>query len=345
MAMNGGEGPDSYVQNSTYQRGIVEAAIEKINEAIANHFDINALSISPNPICIADLGCSTGPNTFRAMQNIVEAIKLKYISKGGNSKIPDFIVFFNNQVSNDFNTLFKSLPPNRQYFEAGVPGSFHGILFPKASLHFIHSSSAVHWLSNIPMDVMDEGRIFYTNAPKEVKDAYATQFAKDMESILFARAQKLLSGGLLALFLSGIPDVMSNSDSHTGIEIDMIGSCLMDMAKVGLVNEAKVDTFNFPLYFPTPKELKALVERSEYFSFERMAILKNQKKHVTLQSPSMRALFLRAPFEGLLEKQFGNEIMDELFDRYTEKVARSSFFLNPEIDKTIELFVLLKRKI
>nr|XP_023899479.1 probable S-adenosylmethionine-dependent methyltransferase At5g37990 [Quercus suber]POE51927.1 putative s-adenosylmethionine-dependent methyltransferase at5g37990 [Quercus suber] len=352
MAMNGGEGPDSYVQNSTYQRGIVEAAIEKINEAIANHFDINALSISPNPICIADLGCSTGPNTFRAMQNIVEAIKLKYISKGGNSKIPDFIVFFNDQVSNDFNTLFKSLPPNRQYFVAGVPGSFHGVLFPKASLHFIHSSSAVHWLSNIPMDVMDEGspawnkgRIFYTNAPKEVKDAYATQFAKDMESILFARAQKLLSGGLLALFLSGIPDVMSNSDSHTGIEIDMIGSCLMDMAKVGLVNEAKVDTFNFPLYFPTPKELKALVERSEYFSFERMAILKNQKKHVTLQSPSMRALFLRAPFEGLLEKQFGNEIMDELFDRYTEKVARSSFFLNPEIDKTIELFVLLKRKI
>nr|POE71627.1 isoform 2 of probable s-adenosylmethionine-dependent methyltransferase at5g38100 [Quercus suber] len=32
------------------------------------------------------------------------------------------------QVSNDFNTLFKSLPPNRQYFAVGVPGSFHGIL-------------------------------------------------------------------------------------------------------------------------------------------------------------------------------------------------------------------------
>ncbi|KAM3741318.1 hypothetical protein ACB098_08G167400 [Castanea mollissima] len=318
MAMKGGEGPDSYVQNSTYQRGIVEAATENINEAIANQFDINAFPTSPNPICVADLGCSTGPNTFKAMQNIVEAIKLKYISKGGNSKIPDFVVFFNDQ----------------------------------ASLHFIHSSSAAHWLSNIPVDVMDEGspawnkgRIFYTNAPKEVKDAYATQFAKDMESILFARAQELVSGGLLALFLSGIPDVMSNSDSHTGIEIDMIGSCLMDMAKVGLVNEAKVDTFNLPLYYPTPKELKALVERSEYFSFERMAILKNQKKHVTLQSPSMRALFFRALFEGLLVKQFGNEIIDELFDRYTEKVARSSFFLNPEIDKTIELFVLLKRKI
>ena len=57
-------------------RGVVEAAMEKINQAIANHFDINALSISPNLICIVDLGCSTGSNTFTAMQNIVEPITL-----------------------------------------------------------------------------------------------------------------------------------------------------------------------------------------------------------------------------------------------------------------------------
>ena len=57
-------------------RGVVEAAMEKINEAIANHFDINALSVSPNLICIVDLGCYTGSNTFIAMQNIVETIAL-----------------------------------------------------------------------------------------------------------------------------------------------------------------------------------------------------------------------------------------------------------------------------
>ena len=113
----------------------------------------------------------------------------------------------------------------------------------------------------------------------------------------------------------------------------------------GLVNEAKVDAFNIPLYYPTPKELKALIERSGYFSFGRMVILNNQKNHVTLQNPSMLALFFSAPFEGLLEKQFGNEMVDELFNHYTEKVARSSFFLYPKIDKTIKLFVLLKRKI
>ena len=94
-------------------RGVVEVAKEKINEVVANHFDINTLSGSLNPICVADLGCSTGPNTFISVQNIIEAIKLKYISKGENTETPKFMVFFNDQLSNDFNTLFISLPLNR----------------------------------------------------------------------------------------------------------------------------------------------------------------------------------------------------------------------------------------
>ena len=58
----------------------------------------------------------------------------------------------------------------------------------------------------------------------------------------------------------------------------------------------------------------------------------------------MRFLLLRALLEGLLEKQFGNDTMDELFDRYSEKITKFSYFLNPETDKTIKLFALLKRK-
>ncbi|XP_065618710.1 loganic acid O-methyltransferase-like, partial [Quercus suber] len=226
-APNGGEGPYSYSQNSNYQRGVVEAAKEKINEAIANHFDIQTFFGSKNPVCIVDLGCSTGANTFITVQTIVEAIKLKYKSKGVNAQIPDFLVFFNDNVSNDFNTLFKSLPPNRQYFAAGVPGSFHGCLFPKGSLHLIHSSCALNWLSKIPIEITDEsspawnkGRIHYTNATKEVVEAYETQFAKDMESFLFSRAQELVVGGLLVLFVPAVPDVMSNSDTFTGTELD-----------------------------------------------------------------------------------------------------------------------------
>nr|POE65410.1 putative s-adenosylmethionine-dependent methyltransferase at5g38100 [Quercus suber] len=316
-APNGGEGPYSYSQNSNYQRGVVEAAKEKINEAIANHFDIQTVFGSKNPVCIVDLGCSTGANTFITVQTIVEAIKLKYKSKGVNAQIPDFLVFFNDNVSNDFNTLFKSLPPNRQYFAAGIT-----------------DESSPAW---------NKGRIHYTNATKEVVEAYETQFAKDMESFLFSRAQELVVGGLLVLFVPAVPDVMSNSDTFTGTELDTLGSCLMDMAKAGLVEEAKVDSFNVPAYYTPPKKLKALIERNGNFSIKRMEVLNNQKKHLILQSASLRSLYLRAVLEGIIEKHFGNEILDELFNRFTHKVEGSSFFLNPETDKLIILFVLLER--
>ena len=76
----------------------------------------------------------------------------------------------------------------------------------------------------------NKGRIFYTNAPKEVEEAHAIQFAKDMESFLIARAQEIVIGGLLAIFIPTVPDNMSKSDIFGGSE-DLLGSCLTDMAR------------------------------------------------------------------------------------------------------------------
>ena len=104
-----------------------------------------------------------------------------------------------------------------------------------------------------------------------------------------------------------------------------------------------MDAFNLPAYVTTAKELNALMERNQHFSFERMEILNNKSKYLTLCNPSMRSLFLRSAFEGVLEKHFGNDIMDELFNRYTEKVAESSLFFNAEADKSIVLLDRLKR--
>ena len=53
-----------------------------------------------------------------------------------------------------------------------------------------------------------------------------------MESFLIAIAQELVIGGLLALFIPAVPDNMSKSDIFGGSELDLLGSCLMDMAEV-----------------------------------------------------------------------------------------------------------------
>ncbi|GMN38692.1 hypothetical protein TIFTF001_007921 [Ficus carica] len=326
-----------------------------IKKAIIKNFDIKkTLSSSPNRICVADLGCSTGPNTFLAAQNILESLQLKYQLENDQKdfQIPKltFQVFFNDQFTNDFNTLFNSLPPNRNYYACGIPGSFHGLLFPESSIHFIHCSYSLHWLSKVPEQVRDrnslawnKGRIHYTNASKHVVEAYASQFAMDMMSFLRARAEELVVGGLMALLVPAVPDVLLPSDTTNGTEKDLLGSCLMDMTKTGLLREEQVDNFNLPMYYTSQSELKAIIERDEHFSIEKMEKLNNPKKHVQMPTVQMRVLYLRAALEGLLVKHFGAEIMDELFKRFSEKVAESSFFLNPENQKSIVLFVLLKR--
>ncbi|XVF41151.1 hypothetical protein PTKIN_Ptkin01aG0257000 [Pterospermum kingtungense] len=347
--MNGGDGPNSYAQNSAYQRGIMEAAKLIIKEEIAMKLDVQQLSLAASePLRIAEFGCSSGPNAILAIQNIVKAIDRKFQTH----PIPEFQVFFNDQVTSDFNALFGSLPVGKKYYAAGVPGSFHDRLFPTASLHFVYSSCALNWLSEVPKGVVDkngpawnQGRIHYTGAPKEVFEAYSDQFGKDMDSFLQARVKELAAGGLMALVIPVVPDLITHPHVTTGSEFELVGSCLMDMAKMGIVSETKIDTFNLPIYYTYPKELRQIIEENGCFSIERMEILNIPMQHVAMPDLRQRALYMRAVLEGLIKEHFGTEIMDQLFQLYSNKLSESTIFLNPEYQKTTALFVLLKPKI
>ncbi|KAI7995262.1 Loganic acid O-methyltransferase [Camellia lanceoleosa] len=218
--MNGGNGTYSYSKNSSIQREasiIVEALI---NEVIAEKLDIENISSTSNPIRIADLGCASGTNTIFATQNIIEVVEKLYRSKGFESKIPEFQVLFNDLPTNDFNTLFtSSLPSENNYFVAAVPGSFHGRLFPEASLHIVHCSFGLHWLSKVPEEILNKdspawnkGKIYYTSASDEVANAYASQFDRDVDNFLNARAMEMVSGGLMLLLTTAAADGVSRSE-------------------------------------------------------------------------------------------------------------------------------------
>jgi hypothetical protein len=120
----------------------------------------NAVSMTTFPTCIqvADLGCSSGPNTFLVISEIVDTVHGIY--QQTNNKSPELQVFLNDLPGNDFNTVFKSLPAFYKKlkeekgdfgpcFVSGLAGSFYGRLFPSQSLHFVHSSNSLHWLSQV----------------------------------------------------------------------------------------------------------------------------------------------------------------------------------------------------
>ncbi|CAK9154029.1 unnamed protein product [Ilex paraguariensis] len=241
-------------------------------EAIDENLDIQHGSSASICFRIADLGCSIGPNTFTSVKNLIEAIKQKHQIEGQTTRIPEFQVFFNDHVDNDFNALFTNFPPDRPNFAAGVPGSFHSRLFPKACLNFVDSANALHWLSH----AFNKGRIYYTNEHKEVDGT--------------ALAESSISPYLLPL-----------------------ESSLLDMTSQGILSNAKIDSFNVPLYSPLSEELKMTVQRNECFDIVKLE---------TLGFKSVRLLSMqecRAVFEEITKKHFGGEIVEDLFDQHNHQ--------------------------
>lgn len=113
----------------------------------------------PKCFKVADLGCASGPNTFMVISTIIETICSSSLEN--NRRPPELIVYLNDLPDNDFNTVFKMLPVFYQSlkkekgqdimpsFVSAMPGSFYTRLFPRNSLHFVHSSNSVHWLSQV----------------------------------------------------------------------------------------------------------------------------------------------------------------------------------------------------
>ncbi|KAL9324881.1 hypothetical protein ACSQ67_005526 [Phaseolus vulgaris] len=347
---NGGSGTFSYSKNSYFQKQSSSVEESKIVEEIQKKLDVKTLASASNMIIrVADLGCATGPNTFTSAQKVLEAIKNKYQSQCSNSETtPEFHVFFNDLPSNDFNTLFSSLPQDRNYFASGVPGSFYNRLFPQSSIHFAYSSYALHFLSKAPevvQEMKNKGRIHYTSASKEVVDAYADQFGVDAGKFLDARAMELVPGGMLVIVMQGAPHGMPHSHIINGMLFDSMGTILMDLSKEGVFEECEVDSFNFPYYAPSPEEMKKVIEKNGRFSIERMEL--------TDPAPWLKSmdqvipewiLHVRAAMEPLFITHFGNQPTHQMFQRLTKHLLDKSQLLETKYRDKIQLFLVLKKK-
>ncbi|KAK4395529.1 Loganic acid O-methyltransferase [Sesamum angolense] len=349
--MNGGDGTYSYTKNSQYQKQATDFAKGTIQEAILEKLDTeNLLSVS-NTFRIVDFGCSVGPNTFITVQNMIQAVESKCSLQGLDPGAIDFQVFFNDHTANDFNTLFASFPPDRRYYAAAAPGSFHGRLFPRASISLAHSSYALHWLSRVPEGVCDrklaawnEGRVHYTGSSEDVVRAYGDQFEKDMGVFMKARADEIVEGGLMVLIMPGIPDGASHSQLLFGVLFNFLGSSLLDLASEGIIDKAKIDEFNLPVYAPSVGEMRKLIEKNGCFSIERIELTNPRSKVDEPIDVHTLIMHLRAGMEAVFTKHFGDAVVEKMFHKTLAKSGEISEFLKSTYPKSTQLFLVLKRK-
>ncbi|KAJ0247777.1 Jasmonate O-methyltransferase [Hirschfeldia incana] len=336
---------------------------------------------------IADLGCSSGPNSLLSIYNIVDTIQ--NLCPDLDRPVPELSLSLNDLPSNDFNYIFASLPEfydrlkkrENNYeclgfdhgsggpcFVSAVPGSFYGRLFPRRSLHFVHSSSSLHWLSQVPCgevnkvdgvvitaDLDNRGKIYLSKtSPKSAQKAYALQFQTDFSVFLRSRSEELVPGGRMVLSFVGrnSPDPTTEEGCY---QWELLAQALMSMAKEGIIEEENIDAFNAPYYAASPEELTTEIEKEGSFSIDRLEICPVdweggsisdesydivRSKPEALASGQRVAKTIRAVVEPMLEPTFGQNVMDELFERYAKLVGEYVYVSSPRY--TIIIVSLLR---
>ncbi|XP_031489742.1 loganic acid O-methyltransferase-like [Nymphaea colorata] len=330
--MMGGCGENSYFRNSTHQRQMYEGIKEFVRNAVQANFDISPRD--SKVIRIADLGCSVGPNTFYAVQSIIDAMCSTPSISQLAPAVPEFQVFFNDQIGNDFNMLFNSLRLLEcRYFVAGVPGSFYERIFPTASIHFFNSAVALHWLSKAPVGASNKGRIHYYGGGPSVQAAYMNQFQADMRAFLESRAKELVEGGLLSLLFVCRQENMEPNQSTDHFFTQTLEPILKELILEGKMKEEELDSFQMPMYVPTIEEFQEVVEMNGDFTIrvakeivDQGMILESGENinvdfEVYLQQLSRSASSASKSVLGeLLRSYFGEEILEEIFERFPQQV-------------------------
>ncbi|KAL3568369.1 hypothetical protein D5086_031020 [Populus alba] len=280
-----------------------------MNEGIKETLDFKSPCFDSSNVCtfrIADFGCSAGPNTFLAMEKIIEAVEQKYHAQFKNSPPLELQVFFNDVTTNDFNTLFRTLPFYQKILRCWSAWYFLWSFIPQVNAPSCVLFLFLHWLSKVPEEVVDKkspawnkGSIQCCGTAKEVAKAYSAQFKTDMDNFLNARAQEIIGGGLMVIIILGLPDEIFLSQTAAGICNELFGSCLIDMAKSGVISEEKVDSFNLPLYYSSAKELEEIIKNNGHFY-----ALDNYKCIILEFFKAWRRCLQIRPFDPILTAMF-----------------------------------------
>ncbi|KAF5175793.1 Salicylate carboxymethyltransferase [Thalictrum thalictroides] len=325
------------------QKSILSKAKPFIEETIVQLY----CTTFPRCLTIADLGCSSGPNSLFTISELLKAINA-VCQKLGRSP-PEFQVFLNDLPQNDFNTLFKSTPnfyekfrsENGQefgpIFVAGVPGSFYNRLFPTKILNFVHSCYGLHWLSQVPQGIdNNKGNVYLARtSPSNVYKAYAEQFNRDFSVFLSSRSKEMMIGGCMVITIAGRRSSGDPPSKDCFYFWEVFSKTLRNMVSEGIIDEAKLDSFNLPFYTPSIEEVQTIIKSEGSFDLDWIKTfdidwdtsedyVNREFVHDKIRSGEFVAKAIRAVVETIFVSHFGDSAIEDFFCRYAKDVEDSS---------------------
>lgn len=345
----------SYLNNSAFMQLMAAKCKPALERAIQSLFTENVWPLEV--LNVADLGSfASNPTTFSVMATVLDTVRNK--CRELNWQMPELQFWLNDLPGNDFNTLFKGLSSfvGERYADVlclvmGVPGSFHGRLFPKSSLQLVHSSYSVHWLSKVPQLgdeaglPLNKGKIYISKtSPPGVGEAYLSQFQEDFSMFLKARSEEMVTNGRAVLILQG-----RQSSDPTSKECcyqwELLAKALAGMVSQKLIDEDQLDSFDVPYYSPSKEEVKEVVESEGSFATELLETFATEVGDKNIwRSGEEITNSLRSFTESVISDHFGMEIIDKLYDKVADILIQDLATLSDEPIQNISLVVVLRKR-
>lgn len=362
--MTRGDGELGYARNSFVQMG-VWLMNQHILESSIQSVISEDTCLSKGLINVADIGCGVGPVPLALVSLVIEIMqrKCEELKHGSEThQVPKLQMYMNDFPSNDFNLLFRDLLNLEALkrkddsvplcFLMGVPGSFYERLFPQNSLHFVHANYTLHWLSKEPPGLYDDkgisinkGNIYRSEtSPKEIARAYWAHFELDFTQFLKCRAEEVVPNGCMLLTLRGRPS-STESLTCTIFELKIFNETLTSLSSEGLIEEEKLDNFNFPCYFACADELESIVKKEGSFAVENsktLAIDVAPEIEDKWERAQIITKFIRAFSESLVSRHFGEDILTPLYDKLMHYAYQHLAHAHPAQNHAVT--VLLRKK-
>lgn len=234
-----------YNRHSVLQAAAAELGLAALRAAAA----VVPVPAPPQPLIVADYGCSQGQNSLVPMGAAVAALRARTDLA--------VTVVHTDLPGNDFSAVFEvvardpaSYLTDGNAYSLAAGRSFYDEVVPPGSVALGWSSITTHWLSAAPAPV--PGHLTAQGSgDREVRHLFAQQAARDWDGFLAARAAELAVGGRVVMVEPcAHPDGTLGSEAVMALMDQVLGELVAD----GRVTPEAAAAATMPMWMRTPDE-------------------------------------------------------------------------------------------
>ena len=325
------EGKGAYNKYATCQVEVFEKTRSNLEQAVKRLLD--RLNGSKKRFTLADLGTSQGLNSMPMIDFVLQ----KYEE---HCKDPlEFMVYHEDQPSNDFISLFDTLHSDVSYlkkrsnaYSAVISKSFYDRLFPSNSVDHVVCYTSLQWLSHIPCTFEGNRNCHIQSSlpPIEETNPKAAAMWKecaqaDLVRFLHLRSEELVNGGSLCATM------VTPGDTPARLP-EVLANLLTKATERGLLSNDEAESFVIPSYLRTQAEVIEAVALCPTLQLDEITEFTND---YTFKDAASLAGFLLSIFKPCLLSCV-RQGADEPFETFLARKNDVDTFLGMQLEDMIK---------